>query len=61
MNIAEIINRDAIYMPKMQREKVYNKKAVIMIYLLNPAHNFQGQNSISIWFMIILTWLNCMH
>ena len=30
-----IINRDAIYMPKMQREKVYNKKAIIMISLLN--------------------------
>ena len=55
-----IINRDAIYIPKMQREKEYNKKAVITISSLNPAHNFQCQNSISIWFMITHTWLSCM-
>lgn len=41
-----IINKDAIYMPKMQREKPQNKKSVIMISLLNSAHNFQCQNSI---------------
>ena len=55
-----IINRDDIYIPNMQREKEYNKKAVITISSLNPAHNFQCQNSISIWFMITHTWLSCM-
>lgn len=29
-----IINRDAIYMLKMQKEKLYNKKAIIMISVI---------------------------